>query len=196
MSFFKFESIKKLIHVKKACKSFTDQIFRSRCNRIKVRKAIKTVTTFLVSPRQKIRFRSMRQRSSTSHHYHLLQKGLPAIFIDQLYHPKSGQSSRQPVINKDNKEPGFATTSADSSGSNTSARTSGSKLDENVTTKQFSLLREKKKDESRKGNMLRTRDIRGVDERAEDYILKVREQMRLQREQSILDFQEMLARSV
>ncbi|KAI3504085.1 hypothetical protein L1887_32629 [Cichorium endivia] len=186
MSFFKFQSIKKLIDVKKACKSFTDQIFRSRSNRIRVRKAIKTVTTFLVSSRHKIRIRSMKQRSTTSHHYHLLQKGLPAIYIDELYVPKSGQSSREQVTNTDN-ESNVATTSAN---------IRSIKQEENVERRRDSLLREKKKDGSRKQDMLQTRDIRGVDERAEDYILKVREQMRLQREQSILDFQEMLARSV
>ncbi|XP_019180102.1 PREDICTED: uncharacterized protein LOC109175308 [Ipomoea nil] len=36
--------------------------------------------------------------------------------------------------------------------------------------------------------------FRGVDERAEDFISKFREDMKLEREQSILDFQEMLAR--
>ncbi|CAI9118181.1 OLC1v1019712C1 [Oldenlandia corymbosa var. corymbosa] len=38
--------------------------------------------------------------------------------------------------------------------------------------------------------------FRGVDERAEEFISKFRMEMKLEREQSILDFQEMLARSV
>ncbi|KAL4567491.1 hypothetical protein LXL04_023076 [Taraxacum kok-saghyz] len=192
MSFFKFESIKKLIQVKKACKSFTDQILRSRCNKIRVRKAIKTVSTFFVSSRHKIRIRSMRQRSSTSHHYHLLQKGLPAIFIDDMYDPKQGRLSREPITKKENKKPDFLTTS----GSTTNTRTSGSKLEEKITTEQCLLLREKKKNDGRKRDIAQIRDTRGVDERAEDYILKVRQQMRLQREQSLIDFQEMLARGV
>lgn len=37
--------------------------------------------------------------------------------------------------------------------------------------------------------------IRCVDERAEDFISKFRQEMELEREQSIIDFQEMLARS-
>uniref|UniRef100_A0A0V0HF92 Putative ovule protein n=1 Tax=Solanum chacoense TaxID=4108 RepID=A0A0V0HF92_SOLCH len=38
--------------------------------------------------------------------------------------------------------------------------------------------------------------INGVDKRAEEFISKVREDMELERQQSILDFQEMLARGV
>lgn len=37
--------------------------------------------------------------------------------------------------------------------------------------------------------------IRGIDERAEEFISKFRQQMQIQREQSILDFQDMLART-
>lgn len=37
--------------------------------------------------------------------------------------------------------------------------------------------------------------FRGVDERAEEFITKIREEMKLEREKSIIDFQEMLARS-
>lgn len=37
--------------------------------------------------------------------------------------------------------------------------------------------------------------FRGVDERAEEFISKFREEMKLEREKSIIDFQEMLARS-
>lgn len=36
--------------------------------------------------------------------------------------------------------------------------------------------------------------LRGVDERAEEFISKFREDMKLQKERSILEFQEMLAR--
>ncbi|XP_021752625.1 transcription initiation factor TFIID subunit 1-like [Chenopodium quinoa] len=38
-------------------------------------------------------------------------------------------------------------------------------------------------------------NIRGVDERAEEFISKFRQDMQIQREQSIIEFQEMLARS-
>lgn len=38
-------------------------------------------------------------------------------------------------------------------------------------------------------------EFRGIDERAEDFINKFRQDMKLQREQSILEFQEMLKRS-
>lgn len=38
-------------------------------------------------------------------------------------------------------------------------------------------------------------NIKGVDERAEEFISKFRQEMQLQREQSIIDIQEMLARS-
>ncbi|MFX6571591.1 cotton fiber protein [Acinetobacter baumannii] len=37
--------------------------------------------------------------------------------------------------------------------------------------------------------------FRGIDERAEDFINKFRQSMKLEREQSLLDFQEMLKRS-
>ncbi|KAL9225184.1 hypothetical protein vseg_001134 [Gypsophila vaccaria] len=37
--------------------------------------------------------------------------------------------------------------------------------------------------------------IRGVDERADEFIVRFRQQMQLQREQSLVEFQEMLARS-
>ncbi|KAI3804299.1 hypothetical protein L1987_25736 [Smallanthus sonchifolius] len=111
MSFkFKLKSIKKLIHAQKACKSFTE-IFRSKLHIAKVRKVIKKVTTFLVSSRHKLRFRPMRQRSNTNHHFHLLQEGSPAIFIGELYVRKSGQPSRESTTNKD-KEPEIGFTSA------------------------------------------------------------------------------------
>lgn len=38
-------------------------------------------------------------------------------------------------------------------------------------------------------------NIKGVDERAEEFISKFRQEMQIQREQSIIEFQEMLARS-
>lgn len=37
--------------------------------------------------------------------------------------------------------------------------------------------------------------LRGVDDRAEDFISKFHEDMKLQKERSLLEFQEMLARS-
>lgn len=37
--------------------------------------------------------------------------------------------------------------------------------------------------------------LRGVDERAEEFIHKVKEEMKLEKEKSLLEFQEMLARS-
>ncbi|XP_024996998.1 uncharacterized protein LOC112529823 [Cynara cardunculus var. scolymus] len=185
MSLFKFKSLRKLLHVKKTCKSFTE-IFRSKFHKIKFHKAIKKVTTFLVSSRYKIHIRPMRQRFATSHHHHLLQKGFPAIFIDELYVSKSSQQAR--VRTTGNDEEGYVTS--------TRTSTSGCKVEKNVATEHDSLPREKKKDVSMIKDRLWTRDIRGVDERAEDFIFKVREEMKLQREQSILDFQEMLARSI
>ncbi|MFS7924656.1 hypothetical protein Hanom_Chr03g00275261 [Helianthus anomalus] len=188
---FKLKSIKKLIHVQKACRSFTE-IFRSKLQIIKVRKAIKKVTTFLLSSRQRLRFRPTRRRPTTSHYFHLLQEGSPVIFINQRYVQKSGQPSREPFSSKD-KEPDVGSTSTGSTSGITQEKSAAANH-----VKHNSLLRERKKEENRNKNINRlyTRDIRGVDERAADFISKVREDMKLQREQSIIEFQEMLARSV
>ncbi|KAL8263610.1 hypothetical protein R6Q59_021740 [Mikania micrantha] len=185
---FKLKSIKKLIHAQKVCRSFT-KIFQSKLHTIKVCKVIKKVTSFLISSRLRSQFRPIRQRSTTSHHYHIFQEGSPVIFIRQLYVQKSGQRAQEQTTSKDNEpDVGFTSTSTSSS----------SNFKKKVTVKHDSLLHEKKKDEKKckKRDRLHTRDVRGVDERAEDFISKVREDMKLQREQSILEFHEMLARSV
>ncbi|KAK1430442.1 hypothetical protein QVD17_13165 [Tagetes erecta] len=186
---FKFKSIKKLVRARDACRSFTE-IIRSKLNISKVRKVIKDVTVFFVSSRQNLRFRLMKQRSTISHQYYILQEGSPAIYIGQRYAQKSSQPSREPTIIKD-KEPQVGSTGTSTSRIN---------LKPIVAMNHDSLLRERKKDENKNKNKnkgwLHTRDIRGIDERAADFISKVREDMKLQREQSIVEFQEMLARSV
>ncbi|GJR78552.1 hypothetical protein Tco_0149337 [Tanacetum coccineum] len=230
MSFFKSKITKKLKHVQKACKSFIE-ICQSKFHKKKVRKSIKNIKTFLVSSRHKISIRPLRQRSTTSNHYYLLQKGFPAIYIDEHYVPKSGQQSKQ-LTRKDKElyvtSSGTSTTSTivdknvatkhdlllhekkkgatrnmakfdkESYAHVTSTSTSSStcKVHKNVSTKHDSLLHEKGTSRTRNMAMFERPEFRGVDERAEAFISKVRKDMKLQREQSILDFQEMLARSV
>lgn len=232
MSFFKSKITKKLKHVQKACKSFIET-FRSKLHKKKVRKSIKNIKTFLVSSRKKILIRPLRQRSTTSKYYYLLQKGFPAIYIDELYVPKLCQQLKQPTTSKD-KELHVTSTSTSTSGTNmdknvatkhdslphqkkkgqtrnmakfdkdscatsttlTSTSSSAGKVDKIEATKHDSLLHAKGTSRTRNMAKFETPEFRGVDERAEDFISKVRKDMKLQREQSILNFQEMLARSV
>ncbi|PWA75150.1 hypothetical protein CTI12_AA244700 [Artemisia annua] len=233
MSFFKSKITKKLKHVQIACKSFIET-FRSKLHKKKVHKSIKNIKTFLVSSRHKINIRPLRKRSTTSNHYYLIQKGFPAIYIDELYVPKSGQQSKQPTTSK-GKELYVTSTSTSTSGTNhmdknvatkhdslihrkkkgqtrnmamfdkescatsttsTSTSSSAGKVDKKVSTKHDSLLHAKGTSRTRNMAKFETPEFRGVDERAEAFISKVRKDMKLQREQSILDFQEMLARSV
>nr|GEX24618.1 hypothetical protein [Tanacetum cinerariifolium] len=226
MSFFKSKITKKLKHIQKACKSFIE-ICQSKLHKKKVRKSIKNIKTFLVSSRHKISIRPLRQRSTTSNHYYLLQKGFPAIYIDELYVPKSGQQSKQ-LTSKD-KELYVASTSTSSTNvvnhvatkhdslrhekkkgatrnvakfdkesyvTSTSTSSSTCKVHKKVSTKHDSLQYEKGTSRTRNMAKFETPEFRGVDERAEAFIAKVRKDMKLQREQSILDFQQMLARSV
>ncbi|KAK9059061.1 hypothetical protein SSX86_021680 [Deinandra increscens subsp. villosa] len=187
---FKLKSIKKFIHAHKACRSFTE-IIRSKLHIISVRQTIRRVASFFVLSHQKLRLRLIKKRSTPDEYYYLLQEGSPAIYFSPRYVKKSGQPSGETRFStcKD-KEPEVGSTSV--------INTSGGNLNKSVATKHDSLLRERKKDgnKNKTGVRLRTRDVRGVDERAEDFISKVREDMKLQREQSIVEFQEMLARSV
>ncbi|KAM7462537.1 hypothetical protein LguiA_030658 [Lonicera macranthoides] len=108
---------------------------------------------------------------STTHHHHLSKP----IFVDELFaEPSANISLYRPKMED--------------------AKT-------NMKTEQKQSLAPKdniKAGESSKGkwDVKMLPKVKGVDERAEEFISKLKQDMKIEREQSILDFQEMLARSV
>nr|GMD75871.1 uncharacterized protein LOC109175308 [Ipomoea batatas] len=169
---------KKLVPAKKAWKSFS-ATFQSKLQKLKLRKAIKRakkrcVLAFnYIRPLLSRKFYSLMIRRHTNsskrplqrrHHHNTLN--FPAIYVDELF--PEPLSSAPPPKRHGEEQPKVGPSSSSSSNSNGG------------------------------GNGWRVPSLpphfRGVDERAEDFISKFRQDMKLEREQSILDFQEMLAR--
>nr|XP_043631045.1 uncharacterized protein LOC122602428 [Erigeron canadensis] len=169
------KSVKKLIHVQRACKSFIETLQSNAC------KALENMTTIAVSPRQKTHIRHTRQRFTMTHsHDHFFQRDS----IDELYVTKSCQLSRESTSRID--EELLHVTS-------TSTSTIRSRREKKMARIHDSLPKEKKKSEDE----FQTQEVlRGIDEKAEEFILKVREHLKLEREQSITDYHDMLQRSV
>ncbi|XP_031097411.1 uncharacterized protein LOC116001651 [Ipomoea triloba] len=174
---------KKLVPAKKAWKSFS-ATFQSKLQKLKLRKAIKRakkrcVLAFnYIRPLLSRKFYSLmiRRHSSSScssskrplqrRHHNTLN--FPAIYVDELF-PEPLISAPPPKRHGEEQPKVGPSTVGESSSSNGGG-----------------------------GGGWRVPSLpphfRGVDERAEDFISKFRQDMKLEREQSILDFQEMLAR--
>lgn len=179
-----FNLVKKLLPAKKAWKRFT-QIFQSKLHNVKISKPVKKLTHHLKSihsirgliPR-KIRARAL-CKSHYDHHrhyyynHHQLQKSFAAIYVEDLF--EGPKQTNQPKGASKAKEMGS---------------TSSAKIIDHEKT----LRRERKANETSTSGVVGDA-WKGIDERAEEFISKFREDMNLQREQSIINFQEMLARS-
>ncbi|CAA2933527.1 Hypothetical predicted protein [Olea europaea subsp. europaea] len=173
-----FMSLKKLLPAKKLWKSFKNKL-QSKLREVKF-SSIKT-TKKLRLEAWLCKFQTLTRRIARPRHHHYGFAKSSTIYVDELF---PGQAKEMV---------------ASSSGTFTRANS------ENMKT-----LREKQYTEEKvsagKGETSKTNcadkwkiplvpQFRGVDERAEEFICKFRREMKLQREQSILEFEEMLARS-
>ncbi|KAF3456505.1 hypothetical protein FNV43_RR01157 [Rhamnella rubrinervis] len=179
---------KKLRPAKVAWKSLTSKL-PSNIQRLDLPKTIKATARRLFALRffrffVPSKLRTLTKPSSTSrrdhywhrhghhlHHYYYhdqlaLYKSFEAIHIDELFEEPEASKGKQ--VHADGNEV-VATTSGKSS--------------------LYSV------EDAWQAVLASSPQLRGVDERAEDFICKFREDMKLQKERSILEFQEMLARS-
>ncbi|XP_059310204.1 uncharacterized protein LOC132061390 [Lycium ferocissimum] len=211
---------KKLLPSKKAWKSFTNKL-QSRLHKLKLSKAIKSSKNLCIRAYNYIfpiitrKFYSLINRSSPPrtrrnfyHNYYQYQqchKGTSPIYVDQLF-PEPIQKSEKTHSRKISA-PQAKEFVASSSNVNVNRRRLDQEeqeiilraIEKNTTLKKGKVVIES-------GTNYRTCDnidewrtpsmphINGVDRRAEEFISKFREDMELERQQSILDFQEMLAR--
>ncbi|PIA45357.1 hypothetical protein AQUCO_01700712v1 [Aquilegia coerulea] len=200
---------KKLLPAKKAWKSFTSNV-QKKLHKLKKSKAIKKTTknlniTLGAVLSRPLRFGLKRKAlSRTSSAHHIRQKKahhLRPVYVDELFM----QNVMVQMTNKGKKKgnkPGAATDHAGSSNmlSNHS----------NINKMETKLLYQPALSESIKGgtkdikkttndfpgcSSSSTPQLRGVDERAEEFITRFKEEMRLQRQRSFGEFEEMLARS-
>nr|XP_011462268.1 PREDICTED: uncharacterized protein LOC105350922 [Fragaria vesca subsp. vesca] len=184
---------KKLGRAKRAWKSFTGKV-ESKLHGLNIPKTIKTTTKRLLDLRC-LRFvvpsklRALTKASSTfsrsqyyNHHYQhhskFLHKNAATIRIDELFAQSAGNAHT-----KNKHLDAQAETSRGKEG-----------LDEgNVATRNSKSVYSV--EDAWQAVVARSPQLRVVDERAEEFIYKFRQDMKLQKERSILEFQEMLARS-
>ncbi|XP_016489178.1 uncharacterized protein LOC107809097 [Nicotiana tabacum] len=205
---------KKLLPTKKAWKSFTNKL-QSRLHKLKLSKAVKNSKDICIRAYNYIfpiitrKFYSLIYRSSplrtrrNFYHYYQYQqrhKNTSLIYVDQLF-PEPMQKQSCTISAPQTKE--FV---ASSSGGDVNR----SKLDREEQEIIMRAIEGKTAIKKRKGvESISSRicdieewrtpsmpHINGVDRKAEEFISKFREDMEIERQQSILDFQEMLARGV
>ncbi|CAK9187810.1 unnamed protein product [Ilex paraguariensis] len=190
-----FNLAEKFLPAKKAWKSFTNTL-QSKLHKLNISKTIKKTTHQLVSLRPiRLRrllprkLRALAQRSSTYRHHihryhdsHQLRNSFAAIHVDELF-PEPPETHSKEM--------------AASSNSDTKAKDMVKVFDKKPQprTRKVGETSTNAVADHDAWKMSFLRQFRGVDERAEEFIAKFREEMTLQREQSILDFQDMLARS-
>lgn len=219
-----FNLRKKLIlPTKKAWKSFTNKL-QSKLHKLKLSKAIKSSKNICIRAynyifptitRKLINRSSSPQRTRRNfyHNYYQYQQchknTASPIYVDQLFPEPILKPTWQNHSSCKISAPRVEEFVASSSGVDVNCR---SKLDQEEqeiimrAIEENSALKKGKAIESGT-NYYRTFDnnidewrtpsmphINGVDRRAEEFISKFREDMQLERQQSILDFQEMLAR--
>lgn len=173
---------KKLYHAKKAWKSFTITV-QSKLHKLRTSKAIKATTRRLLAMRSFRFLLPFKRHNLNQPSYQLYgqqcynqvhYKNFAAIHIDELYdEPVAGYYSKT-----------------------LHARAGTSKGKEVVGEK--SLPRKSEGiygiEDAWKAVVASSPHLQGVDDRAEEFISKFREDMKLQKERSLLEFQEMLAR--
>ncbi|KAL6189459.1 hypothetical protein ACLB2K_040848 [Fragaria x ananassa] len=184
---------KKLGRVKRAWKRFTGKV-QSKLHHLNISNTIETTTKRLLDMRC-LRFfipsklRALTKDSSTfsrnqynSHHYQhhskFLHKNAATIHIDEVFAQSAGNAHTK------NKH------------LDAQAETSRGKeeLDEgNIAMRNSKSVYSV--EDAWQAVVARSPQLRVVDERAEEFICKFRQDMKLQKERSILEFQEMLARS-
>lgn len=214
---------KLILPTKKAWKSFTNKL-QSRIQKLKLSKAIISSKNLCIRAYNYIfpmitrKFYSLINRSSSSprthrnfyHNYYKYQqchKNSSPIYVDQLFpepvlkRPSSQNYSRK-ISARQTEE--FV---ASSSGVDVSCRSKLDQEEQEIIMKAIEVNTALKKGKVIVNNSKRCDNINidewrtpsmphinGVDRRAEEFISKFREDMELERQQSILDFQEMLAR--
>ncbi|OWM70455.1 uncharacterized protein LOC116207092 [Punica granatum] len=188
---------KKLLPVRQAWKGLASGL-RSKLTKLKESKLIRTTTHRILSSKFLHRLfvpfkrRSLAKTSNFCHFqprlYQYYRNNCPSIYIDELFedderHGPSWNSSRRVPVDHEKGE---------TSNGREEARAKPSELVGNQR-------REGKVaydvDEVWRNIVASSPQLRCVDERAEDFISKIKEDMKLQRERSILEFQEMLKRS-
>ncbi|PRQ36584.1 hypothetical protein RchiOBHm_Chr4g0393211 [Rosa chinensis] len=184
---------KKLGRAKKAWKSFTGKV-QLKLHELNIPKTIKTTTKRLLNLRC-LRFfvpsklRALTKTSSTfsrnqyyNHHYQhhnkFLHKNAATIHIDELF-----AQSPDSAHTKNRHLDAQAETSRGKEGLNKG----------NIATRNSKSVYSV--EDAWQAVVARSPQLRVVDERAEEFIYKFRQDMKLQKERSILEFQEMLARS-
>ncbi|KAF8015859.1 hypothetical protein BT93_H1414 [Corymbia citriodora subsp. variegata] len=189
---------KKLLPAKKAWKAITNNL-RSRLNKLKNSRFVEEASHRLLSSRfirylLSLAFRGRRSLARTSpytgrqhlhHNYHhyryqgrdAYEKDFAPIYIDELFdEPSSLSSSRTTVCVKGET-------------SRSSTQVEGGKLaGERNGEREYDI------DERWRAIVAMSPQLR-VDERAEEFISKFKEDMKLQRERSDIEFQERLRRS-
>ena len=184
---------KKLGRAKRAWKSFTGKV-ESKLHELNIPKAIKTTTKRLLDLRYVRLFipsklRTLTKTPSTysrnqyyNHHYQhhskFLHKNASTVHIDELFAQSAGNAHT-----KNLRLVAQAETSRGKEG-----------LDEGNTATRNSKSIYSVED-AWQAVVARSPQLRVVDERAEEFIYKFRQDMKLQKERSNLEFQERLARS-
>ncbi|XP_050374221.1 uncharacterized protein LOC126791785 [Argentina anserina] len=184
---------KKLGRAKKAWKSFTGKV-QLKVHELNIPNTIKTITNRLLDLRYlrlliPSKLRALTKTSSTfsrnqyyNHHYQhnskFLHKNGTTIHIDDLFAQSAGNTHT-----KKQQLDAQAETSRGKEG-----------LDEgNVATRNGKSVYSV--EDAWQAVVARSPQLRVVDERAEEFIYKFRQDMKLQKERSNLEFQERLARS-
>ncbi|KAK2643650.1 hypothetical protein Ddye_018845 [Dipteronia dyeriana] len=180
---------KKLKPAKRAWKGFTKKL-QSKLHSLNIPKTIKTTTHCLLTFCSRHLFMPLKKRFLTKpasrHQYpyiyqyqnQLLQKNFAAIYIDNLY------QDGHPLSSVHVKQYSHAETSRSTKDSVEEKSSSSSVPKKSV----YSI------EDAWEAVVARSPQLRGVDERADEFIYKFREDMKIQRERSLLEYQEMLSR--
>ncbi|OIW20926.1 hypothetical protein TanjilG_25732 [Lupinus angustifolius] len=188
---------KKLHPAKKAWKSFSNT-FQSKFHKINISKSIKTTLKLLLSTLHTlihlIPYRKNRSLTTTrpysSSYYHVQHKNFAAITIDDLFGEGSQVSMHD--TNKSTTTTNFNNNNNNNHAQGETSRSKGVHGNKGLHGGESSDMATI--EDAWKAVVAKSPQLQ-VDTKAEEFIYKFREDMRLQKEKSLLEFQEMLARS-